>query len=102
MLLMRFPAEVTIVAASINDRLLEMSEDDQPGKGPWLFRYNAAPLEGIDVEFELAGPSPFTCWFGDRSLGLPALPGKTYPPRSAAMMPVYGSDVVLLGRQYAF
>ncbi|HEX8680164.1 MAG TPA: M20/M25/M40 family metallo-hydrolase [Chthoniobacterales bacterium] len=102
MLLLRVPAEVSILAAIVNGHRLAISDADVRAAGPWLFRYNAPPPEGVELELELANTAPFTCWFGDRSLGLPELPGKTYPPRPPDMMPVYGSDVILVGRQYSF
>jgi hypothetical protein len=102
MLLMRLPADVTILATTVNGRRVEISADDQRAQSPWLFRYNAPPPEGIELELELASATLFTCWLGDRSLGLPQLPGKMHAPRPPDMMPLYGSDVVLVGREYTF
>ena len=100
-LLMRLPGDVQILGVTINGHQHQIIDRGTAGT-PWLLRYNAVPPEGVEVELQLAGTTPFTLWLGDRSFGLPQLPGQTYQPRPAHMMPTYGSDVTLTSRQYRF
>ncbi len=101
MLLMRMAADVRILAVSFNGRAHEI-ENERGATWPWSLRYNAPPAEGVEVELQLASNGPLKLWFGDRSIGLPQMPGKAYRERPADMMATYGSDVVLVGREYTF
>ena len=100
-LLMRMPGDVQILAVTINGHRHEILDRGAAGT-PWLLRYNAVPPGGVEVELQLAGATAFTCWLGDRSFGLPELPGQSYRPRPPELMPTYGSDVTLTSRRYKF
>lgn len=100
-LLMRFPAEVKITAVTIAGRARTIA-DTAGSNAPWLLRYNAPPPEGLEIELHVTPAAPFTCWLGDRAYGLPHIAGKTHPPRPSDMMATYGSDLVLVSRQYTF
>jgi MFS family permease len=100
-LLMRLPGDVQILAVTINGQQHQILDRGTAGT-PWLLRYNALPAGGVEVELQLAGAAPFTCWLGDRSFGLPEVPGQSYQPRPPDLMPTYGSDVTLTSRLYRF
>ena len=100
-LLMRMPPQVTVRSLLVNGRFHAIEGADAQNSA-WLFRYTAPPPEGVEVELRLASTAPFTCWVGDRSFGLPAIPGKTHQPRAPEFMPDDGSDLTLVGRQYTF
>ena len=98
---MRFPESVKILSLVANGRPY------QPLKAadlstPWTFRYTAPPPEGIELELRLTAAGPFTCWLADRSLGLPTSPTVSHPPRPSHVIADYGSDAVIVGRQYTF
>ena len=100
-LLMRMPGDLKIASVSINGRSHTIRDSGETG-APWLVRFNAPPPEGIDLELHFGSDAPFSCWLGDRSFGLPLIGGRIYPPRPAAVMPTYGSDVTLVTRRYKF
>ena len=100
-LLMRLPSEVTIRSLLVNGRFHAIETADAQNSS-WFFRYTAPPPEGVEVELRLASPAPFICWVGDRSLGIPEIPGRSYPPRTPEFMADDGSDLTLVGRQYTF
>ncbi|MBA2430568.1 MAG: M20/M25/M40 family metallo-hydrolase [Chthoniobacterales bacterium] len=100
-LLMRFAPEVNLRRLVINGRPYAI--DTEPAtQTPWDFRYHSAPPEGLEVELLLASTEPFTAWVGDRSVGLPAFPEKSYQPRPEDQMPTMSSDMVVIARQYTF
>ena len=98
---MRLPGDVKIVSVKFNGRFHAIRDAGADGS-PWLLRYNAPPPEGIELELQLASTAPFGCWLGDRSYGLPEIAGRKIPPRPPDVMPIYGSDVTLVTRQYRF
>jgi hypothetical protein len=100
-LLLRFAADVRILRVAVDGREYAIA-DDSAASGPWLFRYNAVPPGGFDLELLLQGKTAVDCWLADRSVGMPGVPGATYAPRPADMMPTYGSDVTLVTRRYRF
>ena len=100
-LLMRLPGNLKVVAVAINGRSHVIRDAGADG-APWLLRYNAPPPEGVELELHLRTSAPFGCWVGDRSYGLPEIPGRMYPPRPPSLMPIYGSDVIVMTRQYRF
>jgi hypothetical protein len=100
-LLMRIASNAAITSVTVNGRAHEIEKADAKDSS-WFFRYNAPPAEGVDLELRLASTAPMDCWIGDRSLGLPEIPGKNYRARPPEMMPRYGSDLILVGRQYTF
>ena len=100
-LLMRMPGDVKIRSIKINGRSHAIHDTAASG-APWLLRYNAPPPEGIELELHLGSATPFSFWLGDRSYGLPEIPGRKYEPRPADLMPAYGSDVTLVTRRYKF
>ena len=100
-LMVRLPGEVKIKSLKWNGREFRIA-NDRGSTSPWYLRYFAVPAEGVDLELHLASPGPLQCWLGDRSLGLPQIPGQTFPPRPAGAMAWYGSDVTIVDRQYTF
>jgi MFS family permease len=100
-LLMRLPAELKILSVRI-DGHAHAIRDAGAAEAPWLLRFNAPPPEGVELELHLASAAPFSCWLGDRSYGLPELPGRKYEARPTDLMPTYGSDVTLVTRSYRF
>lgn len=100
-LLMRLPANAKVLSLVANGRSHRLENADAAASS-WLFRYNAPPPEGVDLELWLASSAPLKCWVADRSLGLPEIPNKTYRLRAAEYVATYGSDVMLVARQYTF
>ena len=100
-LLVRLPPEAKIKSLKWNGREYRI-ENDRDTQSPWYLRYFAVPAEGVDLELRLASRGPLQCWVGDRSLGLPRIPGLTVRPRPDDAMAWYGSDVTIVDRHYTF
>jgi hypothetical protein len=101
MLLLRLPSDAKLLGIAVDGKNHAIPHDPD-ASGSWLFRYNAIPVEGIELELRLASAGPIDCWLADRSLGLPQLPGAAHAPRPDDMMATYGSDVTLVTRRYRF
>ena len=61
---------------------------------PWILTYAGLPAAGVDLELRVAGKEPLECRLGDRSLGLPGLPGRAESPMHNAIL-VYGNNVTV-------
>ncbi len=97
----RFPSTVKIASLKWNGREFPIV-NDRDTVSSWLLRYLAVPAQGVDLELHLASRAPVQCWIGDRSFGLPQVPGQVFAPRPEIDMAWYGSDVTVVDRQFTF
>lgn len=81
--------ETEILAASINGRAVVETNAPTQTDRPRNLRasYAAAPPEGVELILETRPGAPVRLVAQDVSYELPALPGQTYRPRPAHMMP---------------
>jgi hypothetical protein len=100
-MLVKFSAEADILSLKFNSRKYSIGTDRGP-HSLWDLRYFALPTDGFDLEVRLSSQGPIRCWVGDRSLGLPQIPARSYRLRPNEVMSWYGSDVTVVGRQYTF
>lgn len=94
------PAEV--LDASVNGHDLgQPSQARWHEAGRWGFDY-ANPGDGIDLQLHVRGTQPVTVVLVDRSSGLPAIPGASFPPRPADSMPIHSGDQTMVRRSFVF
>jgi hypothetical protein len=74
-----------VLAASVNDN--RQTNPAWSELEDWYLRFYGMTDEGINFQLEVTPGSQITLTVTDQSDGLPELPGVTYSPRSAAMMP---------------
>lgn len=93
--------DVEVIAATVNGRRVahDPAARRRPASG-WLLTYANLPPEGIEVQLEVRGTGPLTLRTTDVSLGLPQVPGVSYDPRDATMMPVHAGDATLVARTF--
>jgi hypothetical protein len=73
-----------------------------PDDTAWTLEYYNAPASGAVVALTLKGSQPLTVAVTERAAGLPQLPGRTYTPRPAALMPAQTGDLTVVRRTYTF
>jgi hypothetical protein len=100
-LVMRFPRETAISAFAWNGRWQEVMPDPASNT-QWYLRYSNPEPEGVELELIVGSTHPLECWLGDRSLGLPQIPGRRYELRPRHMISGAGGDVAAVGRHYTF
>jgi hypothetical protein len=102
-------ASTDILAAVVNGQRIHNNEALLPHTGPskpWGLRYWTLPQEGIDLTISTRSLQPVVLHVVDQSYSLPDLPGASFRPRPASMMPTpfgFGlSDVTLVSKSYTF
>jgi len=73
-----------------------------PDDTAWTLNYMNAPASGTTVALTLKGPAKLTVGVVERAFGLPVLPGRTYSPRPAWLMPIQDGDMTIVRRTYTF
>jgi hypothetical protein len=73
-----------------------------PDDTSWSLEYSNAPASGVTVAMTLKGSQPLTVAVAERAHGLPALPGTTYTPRPASLIPIQTGDHTVVRRTYTF
>ncbi len=68
----------------------------------WSLDYFNAPASGTTITLTLVGVAPLTVAVVNRSAGLPAVPGRTFAPRPASVVPVQAGDQTVVRRSYVF
>jgi hypothetical protein len=68
----------------------------------WSLDYFNAPAAGTTISLTLVGAAPLTVAIVDRSAGLPVVPGRTFSPRPASVVPIQAGDQTVVRRTYAF
>jgi hypothetical protein len=102
-------APTDVLEAIVNGKRAHHNDVPPPHTGPekpWGLRYWAVPQEGIDLTLTIRPLQPVAIHVVDQSYGLPDIPGASFRPRPASMMPTpfgFGlSDVTLVSKSYIF
>ncbi len=74
-----------VLAAEVNG--VRRSEPTWAERNEWYLRYYGLTPAGIDLKLEVAPAAGLSLQVTDQADGLPELPGVTYAPRTASMMP---------------
>jgi Peptidase family M28 len=98
-------APTEVLEAVVNGKRTHRHDAFPPRTGPgnvWGLRYWSVPQEGIDLTLTIRPLQPVAIHVVDQSYGLPNLPGASFRPRPASMMPTpfgFGlSDVTLVSK----
>jgi hypothetical protein len=86
--------ESEVVSAVVNGQKLDNAADSSkdPERRGWFLNYTAPPQEGFDLSLDLKPSPQVTLTTTGISDGLPEVPGVTFKPRPAYLMPAQGSD----------
>ena len=68
----------------------------------WSLDYFNAPASGTTITLTLVGVTPLTVAIVDRWAGLPEIPGCTFAPRPASVIPIQAGDQTVVRRSYVF
>jgi hypothetical protein len=102
-------APTDVLAAVVNGKRIHHNDAIPAHTGPekpWGLRYWGVPQAGIDLTLTVRSRQPVTLHVVEQSYGLPDIPGTSFRPRPASMMPTpfgFGlSDVTLVRKSYTF
>ena len=76
-----------IRAVTVAGRRFDLTAQPVEQRTSWSLSYFALPQQGVELTIELARDEPVTLAVSDITHGLPELPGETFRPRPANMMP---------------
>jgi hypothetical protein len=76
-----------IRAVTVAGRRFDLGTQPVEQRTSWSLSYFALPEQGVELTIELARDEPVTLVVSDITHGLPELPGETFRPRPADMMP---------------
>jgi hypothetical protein len=72
---------------TVAGRRFDLAAQPVEQRTSWSLSYFALPEQGVELTIELARDEPVTLMVSDITHGLPELPGETFRPRPADMMP---------------
>jgi hypothetical protein len=90
--------EVSVDGRRVDGAFTRRAPDDTA----WTLEYYNAPASGVAVAMTLRGLQPLTVAVAERTHGLPELPGTTYTPRPASLIPIQAGDQTVVRRTYTF
>jgi len=91
-LVLQLPAATRVLSVAWDGQRTAVGQDAK-SVIPWQLSYAGLPAAGVDLQLRLAGSAPVPCRLGDRSRGLPDLPGVRDQPTPRAL--VYGDNVTV-------
>jgi hypothetical protein len=95
--------QAEVLEGSVNARPLGKPSDSRWNRtGIWGFDYYNLPAEGIDVLLRVQGAGTVKLIVADSSIGLPAMPGVSLPPRTIDSMPQHSGDDTRVKRSFVF
>lgn len=98
-------AGVEVVAAAVNGKAVQPPSQASPGgQKNWALLYSALPPEGVELTCSVKAAGPVTLKVVDRSYELPELPGTSFRPRPAHLMPALGqfNGMTLVSKSFSF
>ncbi|HSK09640.1 MAG TPA: hypothetical protein VK911_08685, partial [Vicinamibacterales bacterium] len=89
----------TVVDAAVEGRHLPGTP---AADGTWSLDFMNAPASGFTVTLDCRDGKPLRLAVLNRSAGLPAVPGRSYTPRPADIVPLQMGDLTIVRRDYEF
>jgi hypothetical protein len=89
----------TVVDAAVEGRHLPGTA---AADGTWSLDFINAPASGFSVTLDCRDGQPLRLAVLNRAAGLPAVPGRTYTPRPADIVPLQMGDLTIVRRDYEF
>ena len=92
-----------VLDAAIGGRPVKLSAAPRAADDTaWSVDFVNADADGATVTLTVKGPDRITVALLDRSAGLPPVPGRTFTPRPAWIVPIQGGDQTIVRRTYTF
>jgi hypothetical protein len=93
----------TVLEARVNGQDLGLGASPiQSRDNQWTLDYGNAPASGITIALMLKGTDRVSLALLDRNMGWPVIPGKTFAPRPADLMPIQSGDQTVVRRNFVF
>ncbi|HXM48133.1 MAG TPA: M20/M25/M40 family metallo-hydrolase [Pyrinomonadaceae bacterium] len=92
-----------VVSATINGKRIDYDKPkviEGAQARPWELRYDAIPIEGIDLVLETRTPWPVKMTLVSQSDGFPQIPGTAFKERPANLIPSPNSDITRLIKSF--
>ena len=92
-----------VLEAAIGGRPVKLSTAPRAADDTaWSVDFVNADADGATITLTVKGPDPVTVALLDRSAGLPPVPGRTFTPRPASIVPIQSGDQTIVRRTYTF